>query len=703
VTQRGEREPKYLVAALVVATASLAAGAAWSRAVEGLGPLDLSAPGTNSPIVVDREGRLLRAFTTPDGRWRLPVRTQDVDPRFLDLLRAVEDKRFETHGGVDARAALRAAGQLARHGRVVSGASTLTMQAARLLEPREERTLAAKFRQIVRAGQLEARLSKREILDVYLALAPYGGNLEGVRAASLSYFGKEPARLSLAERALLVALPQSPEARRPDRRPEAARRARDRTIDRAVALGLASRAEADRAKLEPIPTERRAPPALAAHLADAAMKARAGESRVVTTLDARVQASVETLARETARRLGPKISAAMLVVDAASGEVRAHVGSADYFDETRAGAIDMTQAARSPGSALKPFIYALAFESGVAHPETILDDRPARYGAWRPENFDLGFQGSVSARRALQLSLNLPAVELLSLVGPSQFLARLRNAGAAILMPKEAAPGLAVGLGGVGVSLSDLTRLYVALARGGDAPTLAFLADAPRTSPFRPIADPVAAWQVADVLRGASPPRNAPAGRIAYKTGTSYGYRDAVAFGFDRRLVVGVWFGRADNGATPGLIAREVAAPVLFDAFFRAQSILGLPAEDPVRPPGALIAHDASALPPPLRHVRRDAPKTVAATAVAPLRIAYPPDGARVDLGLATRSGDPDAALALKAQGGSPPFTWLVNGAPLGPPDPRRATEWRADGAGFARVSVMDASGAVDSVIVRLE
>lgn len=696
------RRPRYLVAAFVVATGCLVGPWAYQRAVAALGPLDLAALDAASPVVADRDGRVLRAFTTSDGRWRSPVRADEVDPRFLDLLIAVEDKRFFTHGGVDATAAARALAQFARHGRVVSGASTLTMQAARLLEPRDERSLAAKARQILRARQLEARLSKRAILDAYLALAPYGGNLEGLRAATLAWFGKEPARLSLAERALLVALPQSPETRRPDRHADAAKRARDRIIQRAAALGLATRAEADKALEEPVPTQRRAPPALAAHLTEAAVAARPGVKRIATTLDARLQASLETLARDTVERLGPKLSMAVLAVDALSGEIRASVGSADYFDAARAGAIDMTRAARSPGSALKPFIYALAFENGLAHPETMLDDRPTRYGAWRPENFDLGFQGSVTARRALQISLNLPAVELLSLVGPAQFLGRLRGAGAEVITPKEAAPGLAVGLGGVGVSLNDLTRLYLALARGGAAGPLRAFPDAPE-APARPVAEPSAAWQVADILRGAPPPQNAPAGRVAYKTGTSYGYRDAVAVGFDRRLVVGVWIGRADNAPTPGLVARTSAAPALFEAFSRAQSLLGLPSDAVERPAGVLSVQASAQLPPPLRHVRRDAPKTMAATALAPLKIAYPPDGARVDLGLGAATRDPEATLALKAQGGAPPLVWMVNGTPVGAPEPRRQSAWKADGAGFARISVMDAAGAVDSVNVRLD
>jgi penicillin-binding protein 1C len=375
--------------------------------------------------------------------------------------------------------------------------------------------------------------------------------------------------------------------------------------------------------------------------------------------------------------------------------VRARVGAADYFSAERSGAIDMTEALRSPGSALKPFIYALAFENGIAHPETILDDRPSRWGVWQPENFDLEYQGSVTARRALQMSLNVPAIELLDQIGPARFLVRLRNAGAEIALSGESAPGLAVGLGGLGIRLTDLARLYVGLARGGEAPPLIEERATLPKSAGRPIAEPLAAWYVGDILRGAPPPLNAPAGRIAYKTGTSYGYRDAFAVGYDRRHTIAVWVGRPDNASVPGLVGRLIAAPVLFDAFAR----IGIDPELPPKPRDALVAR-SSALPPPLRHLRQDAPKTLASANSAPLRIAFPPNGARVDLGLNRADA---SSLALKAQGGAPPLTWIVNGAPVGPPDLRRQAVWTPDGSGYARVSVIDAQGMTDSVSVRVE
>ena len=696
--QDRRRRRKYAAAALALTVLGLGVPAAWEAYLAALGPLDLSQADKGSSIAVDRNGHLLRAFTTKEGRWRLPLQTQDVDPRFLAMLKGYEDGRFDNHHGVDWRSMTRAVWQMGANRRVVSGGSTLTMQVARLLEPRDERTPAAKLRQMVRALQLEQQLSKSEILNLYLVLAPYGGNLEGLRAASLAYFGKEPKRLSFGEQALLVALPQAPEFRRPDRAPVAAERARNRVLDRAVQRGLISKEEAERAKSEPIPTQRHPFPAIAPHATEAAQAAEPNRRVIAFTYDRPLQTSLEALLKEHAERLDAKLTGAIVVIDNKSGHILARVGAADYFSAERAGGVDMTLALRSPGSALKPFIYALAFETGVAHPETMLDDRRTRYGIYAPENFDLTYQGQVTARLALQMSLNIPAVTLLNEVAPTKFLARLKNAGATIVFPKEAPPGLALALGGLGVTLPDLARLYAGLARLGDAPQLIERLDqASKFAPSARVADPVASWYVADVLRGTPPPANGLSGKISFKTGTSYGYRDALAVGFDNRVTIAVWLGRADNGAVSGLVARQAAAPVLFEAFARIPGAI-----TPVpRPPNALIAR-TSELPPPLRHVRKDAPKTFAAVQSGEFKIAYPPAGARVDLGL-VQGGANNASLALKVQGGVGPYTWMVNGAPIGAPELRKQSAWTPDGAGFARVSVIDARGTTDSVVVRLE
>ncbi|AMJ63698.1 penicillin-binding protein 1C [Bosea sp. PAMC 26642] len=701
-----------------------------------LPPLDLAAASERSTVVLDREGKLLRPFLTQDGRWKLPVTSADVDPRYLAMLKAYEDRRFDSHSGIDPLGMLRAAGQMLANGRIVSGGSTLTMQVARLLEPREERSPSAKLRQAMRALELERRFDKTQILDHYLTLAPFGGNLEGVRAASFAYFGKEPKRLSTAEAALLVALPQSPETRRPDRFEQAARKARERVLARVEAAGLATVSEVAAAREEPIPTTRKPFPNLAPHVAEQVVAEADGDPVHRLTIDARLQANLENLARERAQNLSPQLSIAILAVDNETGEVRASVGGVDYFAAERAGSLDLTRALRSPGSALKPFIYALAFDNGIAHPETMLEDRPTRYGSYVPENFDMTFQGMVSARRALQLSLNVPAVELLSAVGPQRFLSRLRDAGAAIAMPKEGgAPGLAVGLGGLGITLQDLTRLYVGLARGGgmtalrvrdgNCPRAVIPGDRRETrnpclnrsgmdpgSTLRSarddgvvplnetdatrLVDPVAAWYVADTLLGAPAPLNAVPGRIAYKTGTSYGYRDAWAVGFDRRHTIGVWVGRADNGAVPGLVGRVVAAPILFDAFAR----LGIDPRPFPQPPDAIVSN-AAHLPPPLRHLRQDVPKTVAAMTTPALRLAFPPEGARIDL--AGSGMDGRGQLNLKVAGGAPPYTWLVDGAPVLEPTRRREATWQPGGKGFVRISVIDGTGASESVSVRLQ
>jgi penicillin-binding protein 1C len=662
--------------------------------VYALGPAPLGKDLALSHVVLDREGRLLRAYATPEGRWRLPATEKDVDPRFLKLLLAYEDKRFYAHHGVDLLAIGRAAFQLINQRHIVSGASTLSMQVARLLEPREHRTFGAKLRQVTRALELERALSKTQILSLYLTLAPYGGNLEGVRAASLAYFGKEPRRLSLGEAALLVALPQSPETRRPDRYPDVARAARDRVLERVAAANTVPRDVVVRAEAEPVPHARVPMPAFAPHAADHIVALEPDRRVHRLTIDQHLQAKLETLARERAKALGPDISVAILAVDNGSGEVRARVASADYFDMRRAGQVDMTRALRSPGSTLKPFIYGLGFEDGLIHPETLIDDRPVRYGGYMPENFDLTFQGTVTVRRALQLSLNVPAIAVLERVGVNRLSARLTQTGAALVLPKGEAPGLAMGLGGVGITLNDLVMLYAGLARGGAAqPLIERGAEADATS--RRLLDPVAAWYIGNILMGAPPPENAPHGRIAFKTGTSYGYRDAWAVGFDGRMTVGVWVGRPDGAPVPGLVGRASAAPILFDAFARS----GLtPTPLPPAPTGAVFAATAK-LPPPLRHF--SAGEGVSAVSEPP-RIMFPPDGARLELAAGRTGGSPDP-VALKIAGGSAPLTVMVNGVPIPSRGARRTLFFQPDGPGFVRLTVMDARGAADSVMVRVQ
>ena len=684
------------VVAISAATGFVTAGvfAAW---IVSLGPLPLEEARKVSTTIVDRNGKLLRAFAMADGRWRLPVDAKTgIDPGYLKLLLTYEDRRFREHGGVDPLALGRAALQLVTNGHIVSGGSTITMQLARLMEPRRERSLSAKLRQIVRAVEIERQLSKDQILDLYLALAPFGGNLEGVRAASIAYFGKEPKRLSLAESALLVALPQSPERRRLDRYPQAAHDARNRVLDRMVEDGVLSQDDAAQAKAVPVPKLRKPMPILAPHSSDAAVATVKDAPVIQLTLDSNLQKTLEALARDRAMAQGPNISVGIIAVDNESGDVLARVGSADYFDERRAGQVDMTRAVRSPGSTLKPFIYGLAFEDGFVHPESLIDDRPIRFGSYAPENFDMTFQGTVPVRKALQLSLNVPAIVLLDRVGASRLSSRLKQAGGNLVLPKDEAPGLAMGLGGVGVTLQDLAQLYAGFARLGTTKPLREIMRASDDREAMRLMDQAAAWQVSNVLLGTPPPENGVHNKIAFKTGTSYGYRDAWSVGFDGRITIGVWVGRPDGAPVPGLVGRTAAAPILFDAFARTGKLLS-PLPKP--PKGALLASNAK-LPLPLRRFRPVGELVRTGSDSAP-HIQFPLNGSRIDV---DRSNDGrNSAMPVKVAGGVLPLTMLVNGISVGDIDSRRQRLIDPPGPGFTRLTVIDATGAADTVVIRVQ
>ncbi|MUZ65551.1 penicillin-binding protein 1C [Agrobacterium vitis] len=686
---------------LVLLTCLLVGGVVWHglNRLDAAFPPPLDAISPNSAELLDADGQLLRAFTTQEGRWRLKTVASDVDPLLLRMLVAYEDRRFYQHSGVDGLALGRASLQLIRHGRIVSGASTLSMQVARLIEPRKSRSFLAKTQQALRAIQIEHRLDKAAILDLYLTHAPYGGNLEGVRAASLAYFGKEPKHLTPAQAALLVALPQLPERRRPDRFADNALAARDRVLARMEKAGIVSAQDRQLASAVPIPKTRLELPMLAAHVGDAERRKRPESLTYPTTLKKDVQAALETVARQAAQKLPPKVSVAILAADIRTGEILARVGSAAYLDASRSGWIDMTRIKRSPGSTLKPLIYGLAFEQGLIAQDTVIEDRPADFAGYRPKNFDMHYQGDVTIRDALQLSLNVPAVRLLEAVGPSQLLARLKRADIRIDLPQAETPGLAIALGGAGTTLKDLVGLYTALARQGSAIRLRDCAipSGAHVQPGR-LLEPVAAWNVTDILSGVAPPLGALTGRIAYKTGTSYGYRDGWSIGYDGRTVIGVWIGRADNSAIPGLTGYGTAAPVLFEAFARSK----LPQAPLPPPPEGALRIAKSDLTPGLRRFSRDASGLIALNArEKPPMIVYPPEGAHVELG---RTADgAQLPLVLKLQAGRAPFRWLANGQALPDLARTRTTRWTPDGNGYSTLTVIDASGRSASVGIFLQ
>jgi penicillin-binding protein 1C len=676
-------------------------------ALDRLFPPDLSRLSDRSTLVVDADGRLLTPFTARDGTWRLPVAVDQVDPRYLRMLIAYEDKRFDSHWGVDPFALLRAVGQWARAGHIVSGASTLTMQTVRLLEPRP-RTIGAKLIEMARALQLEARYDKRAILGMYLTLAPYGGNLEGVRAASLFYFGREPERLTDAEAALMVALPQSPEALRPDRHPAAALVARGRVLARMIAVGVLTSQAVAEASAQPIPTERRPAAHLAAHLSERLRAADPNAPLIRTTIDGGLQTQLEAMAQRYQLKLEPGATIALLVVENANRGVRAYVGSGDYFDSGRLGQNDLVQAVRSPGSTLKPFIYGLAFDDLLIHPETIVVDRPMRFGDYAPENFDKRYRGQLTAREALQLSLNLPVVALLNRLGPMRLVGTFEAAGTPLRLPEAVgAPGLPIALGGAGITLADLVALYAGLANGGSVRPLRYTDTAPAGEPVG-IMQPSSAWYVTRILADMPPPpgmlapRNRARGRtVAYKTGTSYGFRDAWAIGYDSAYTVGVWVGRPDGTFSPGRMGRDAAAPVLFEIF----DLLPRPQSAPSRvfaakPPAGVIQASNADLPLPLRRFDPGPSALGALLAASGPQIAFPADRATVDLSAGDGRIEP---LLLRASGGRMPLLWLVNGAPVSSAPFKRQALYQPDGAGATRITVIDSAGASASVEVWIQ
>ena len=650
-----------------------------------------------SMLALDRQGRILRAFATAPGVWRLPARPEDVDPLYLRMLRAYEDQRFSAHPGVDPLAAARALGQWLSHGRVVSGASTLTMQAARLLEP-HERDLAGKLGEMLRALQLERRHAKDDILSFYLTLAPFGGNLEGVRAASLAWFGKEPTRLTAAEAALLVVLPQAPARLRPDRFPDRARAARDKVLARMGQLGVLTGRQVEEARQEPLPARLRSLPFLAPHLADRLRASRPAATLHPTFIDRGLQQTLETLARQQQSALEPESSLAILVVAHRDRRVLAYIGASDFRDPRRAGQVDMVRAVRSPGSTLKPLVYGLGFDDLLIHPETLIEDVPTRFGDYSPTNFRNTYAGQLTVREALQQSLNIPAVAVLEQVGPARLAARLREVGLPLhWSAAHPQPGLPLALGGVGMTLEELVTLYAGFANGGVVAPLRFGPTDPE-QPGQHLLSEAACWYLEDILRHGPIPQNAvgPASiarprAIAHKTGTSYGFRDAWALGFDADYTVGAWVGRPDGSPSPGYYGRNTAAPLLFRVF----DLLPEPAARTVAPPLGVLQVGRDQLPERLRYFRtRPATDTIS---VPSLALIFPVASSTVEL---PERGGALAELPLAARGGVRPLRWLVNGRPLATDPWRRDAFWSPDGVGLARITVLDQTGQAASAEV---
>ncbi len=516
-------------------------------------------------VVLSEDGTPLWRFADADGVWRYPVQTSEVSPYYLDALLTYEDRWFYQHPGVNPLALVRATWQNLAGERVVSGGSTLSMQVARLLDP-HSRTLHGKLRQLWRTAQLEWHLSKAEILNLYLNRAPFGGTLQGVAAASWAYLGKSPAQLTHAEAALLAVLPQAPSRLRPDRHPQRAQQARDKVLRRLAEFQVWPQTAVDEALEEPLLLAPRQEPSLAPLLARR-LNRPDSPPLIRTTLDATLQRRLEDLLLGWRARLPEHTSAAILVVEEETMAVRAYLGSVDINDARRFGHVDMVSALRSPGSTLKPFLYGMALDDGLIHSESLLQDVPRRYGDYRPGNFSMGFTGAVPASTALSSSLNLPAVQLLEAYGPKRFAAQMRIGGVPLALPALAEPNLALILGGAGSRLEDLVSGYSAFARDGKSATLRFQPD--DTLRERPLLSPGAAWIVRRILSGQARPDRDPRAELvqrpvlAWKTGTSYGFRDAWAIGVGPRYLIGIWIGRPDGTPVPGQFGLASAAPLM--------------------------------------------------------------------------------------------------------------------------------------------
>lgn len=555
LTGRWWRRGGWLAAGLL-----LVAGLLWLA--DRCFPLPLPSAET-ARVVLAEDGTPLWRFADADGVWRYAATREDISPYYVEALLAYEDRWFWQHPGINPVALGRAGWLNLRYGRVVSGGSTISMQVARLLDP-HPRTLSGKLRQVWRTLQLEWHFSKEEILELYLNRAPFGGVLEGVAAASWTYLGKSPADLSRAEAALLAVLPQAPSRLRPDRHPELARQARDKVLQRMAEQGIWSQAQVDEALAEPVYLFFLPRPQAAPLLARRLVQQPGAAPVIRTTIDGMLQLRIEQAMQRWKASLPPRVSAAVLVIEHDTMAVRAYAGSVDFLDVARNGQVDMVTATRSPGSTLKPFLFSMALDEGLIHSSSLLQDVPRHYGEYRPQNFAADFSGPVSAAEALSRSLNLPSVQLLEAYGPARFAGELREAGLPLRLPAQAVPNLSLILGGAGSSLEQLVAAYSIYARGGRMAAPRFAADEPLRE--HRLVSPGAAWITRQVLSGRLAPDQAPvdANALAWKTGTSYGFRDAWAVGVGPRYLIGVWVGRPDGAPVAGQFGQAAAAPLLF-------------------------------------------------------------------------------------------------------------------------------------------
>ncbi|HFD14077.1 MAG TPA: penicillin-binding protein 1C [Epsilonproteobacteria bacterium] len=541
--------------------------------IDRLAPIETKALEDTSKVVKFADGTWMYAQTNQTQKWRFQTPLKHIDPLFIKTLIVYEDKRFYSHYGIDPLALFRAVEQLVHHGRVVSGASTITMQLAKLLHPRP-RTLYAKLIEMFRALQLEYHYSKNEILSAYLTLTPYGGNVEGITAASMRYFGKVPYALSASQIALLVALPQSPEQLRPDVHHAHSIKARNKVLFYAKKHHLLSDYAYTQALHDPLVQTKHTFPRYAPHLAQKILSTST-QAITTTTLHADLQKQLETWTKTKASLLGKDTTLALMVVDNKNASIIAYLASHDMFSSSVSGHIDMIQALRSPGSTLKPFIYGFGFEKHIIHPNTHIWDSETRFSNYMPHNFSYTYMGEVSLRYALQRSLNIPAVKVLKKVGVRDFVEKITPITGKLAIPKSNAT-LPIALGGLGMSLWQLSSLYVALANKGSSQKLHYLPSKNIPPKSMQLFDAKSAKMVTSILRDSPVPKGFrdPFQHIAYKTGTSYGYRDAWTVGYTKDYTVALWVGKPNNHVQLNRTGSNTAAPLAFEVFSLLEALI---------------------------------------------------------------------------------------------------------------------------------
>lgn len=513
--------------------------------------------------ILAENGSPLWRFADSQGIWRYPVTLDDVPDYYLEALLTYEDRHFYQHFGIDFLALLRASYQNFTNDKIVSGGSTITMQVARILDP-HERTIWDKLKQLFRTLQLEWHYSKDDILTLYINRAPFGGTIEGIGAASWSYLGKPASQMSRSEATLLAVLPQAPSRLRPDRYPERAQLARDKVLKRLLTYQVWSSEIIEQVKQEEVWVYPRKIPQLAPLLARRLSVTYPSDDIIRSTIDEPLQYALEDIAVNWKSQLPPKNSLAILVVDHTDMTVKGYVGSIDFNDKSRLGQVDMIKAWRSPGSTLKPFLYGLALSDGMIHSESLLQDVPRIVSDYRPTNFDEGYNGPVAVSESLQRSLNLPAVQLMEIYGPTRLTSQLNSVGLS-LKSNQNQPNLSYILGGVSVRMDELVSAYSAFARKGNVSPLRFTVDQPLLD--KPLMNEGSAWIIRQILASQKVPILGQQSRnvvpLAWKTGTSYGYRDAWAIGMNARYLIGIWVGRPDGTPVAGQYGSLTAVPIL--------------------------------------------------------------------------------------------------------------------------------------------